>query len=198
MEVLNSLWAAVEHHPYAVIPPLVMAEGPAATVFAGSLVGAGTASFWPLLVVVVCADVAADSLLYLIGRLGARSVFSRLLRRLGLSHERRGRLTAAVRRNLPRVVWNAKVADLAAVPSYVAAGLARVPFRHFLAWVAAFSLLRAALLIGLGVLVGDRAAELFASAGSALVIGGALALAVMFVNLFVRRAVGRRHSEVKS
>ncbi len=44
MEVLNDLWAAVEHHPYAVLPPLVMAEGPAATVFAGSLVGASVPS----------------------------------------------------------------------------------------------------------------------------------------------------------
>ncbi|WP_444948043.1 DedA family protein [Micromonospora ureilytica] len=198
MEVLNSLWAAVEHHPYAVIPLLVMAEGPAATVFAGSLVGTETASFWPILLVVVCADVTVDSLLYLFGRLGARPIFSRLLRRLGLSHERRGRLTAAVRRNLPMVVWNAKVADLAAVPSYLAAGLARVSFQRFLAWVAAFSVLRAALLIGLGVLVGGRAAELFASPGSALVMASALALTVMFVNLFVRHAVGRRHSEVES
>lgn len=104
-----------------------------------------------------------------------------------------GRLTRAVRENLPRVVGSAKVADLAAVPTYLAAGLARVSFRRFLAWVATFSLIRAALLIGVGVLVGHRAAGLFASPGTALAAAAALALAVMFVNLFVRRAAGRRH-----
>jgi membrane protein DedA with SNARE-associated domain len=139
---------------------------------------------------VVCADVGADSLLYLFGRVGSRPLFARLLRWLGLSPQRRGRLTAAVRRNLPMVVGNAKVADLAAVPSYLAAGLARVSFRRFLAWVAVFSISRAALLIGVGVLVGHRAAGMYATPSSALVMTCALALAVMFVNLFVRRAAG--------
>ena len=192
MDVLNSLWAAVEQHPYAVLPPLVLAEGPAATVFAGSLVGAGSARFWPVLLLVVGADVAADSVLYLLGRLGTRPFFSRLLCRLGLSNERRGRLTSAVRRSLPRVIGNAKAADLAAIPSYLAAGLARVSFRRFVAWVAAFSLIRSALLIGVGVLFGHHAAEMFADPATALVLTFALALAVMFANLFVRRAAGHR------
>ncbi|MEV6489153.1 VTT domain-containing protein, partial [Actinoplanes sp. NPDC051633] len=148
MDVVQTLWATVVDHPYTLLGPLVVAEGPAATVLAGSLVGAGIAAFWPILLIVVVADVTADSALYVLGRFGRRPRVGRLLRRLGLTERRRVRLTGAVHDNLPRVVAGAKAVDLAAIPAYLAAGLARVPFRRFIGWVATFSLIRAAVLLG--------------------------------------------------
>jgi len=53
MDLAQVLWTAVVDHPYALLGPLVLAEGPAATVLAGSLVGAGLAAFWPILLIVV-------------------------------------------------------------------------------------------------------------------------------------------------
>lgn len=146
--------------PYAVVGPLVLAEGPAATVLAGSMVGAGVALFWPILAIVVAADVAADSALFLLGRLGNRPRVARLLVRLGLTPARRQRLTEAVHHSLPRVVISAKLADLLAVPSYLATGLAGVSYRRFVAWVASASVIRSAALIGLGVLFGRQAVDL--------------------------------------
>jgi membrane protein DedA with SNARE-associated domain len=140
----------------------------------------------------VAADVAADSALYLLGRCGTRPRCGRLLRRLGLTDARRLRLTAAVTRNLPRVVIGAKAIDLAAVPAYLAAGLAGVPYRRFLSWVAAASAIRAAVLLGLGVLFGRRAAELLDSPATAIALTVALAVSVALVHLVVRRWAGRR------
>src|SRR5918997_533893 len=93
MDVAQVLWTALADHPYALLGPLVLAEGPAATVLAGSLVGAGLAAFWPILLIVVVADVTADSVLYLLGRFGNGPRMTRLLRRLGLTDRRRLRLT---------------------------------------------------------------------------------------------------------
>lgn len=186
------LWTAVVDHPYALLGPLVLAEGPAATVLAGSLVGAGLAAFWPVLLIVVAADVTADSALYLLGRFGNRPGVARLLRRLGLTEDRRCRLVAAVTRNLPRVVAGAKAVDIAAVPAFLAAGLARIPYRRFVSWIAAASTVRASVLLGVGVLFGRKAADLLDSPGTAIALTVALAVTVGLGHFLVRRWAGRR------
>jgi membrane protein DedA with SNARE-associated domain len=191
MDVVQALWTTVVDHPYTLLGPLVVAEGPAATVLAGSLVGAGIAAFWPILLIVVLADVTADSALYLLGRFGRRPRAGRLLRRLGLTDRRRIRLTAAVRDNLPKAVAGAKAVDLAAIPTYLAAGLARVPYRRFVAVVGVASVIRAAVLIGLGVLFGRSAAELLNSPAVALSLTVGLAVVIGLIHLLIRRRFRR-------
>jgi membrane protein DedA with SNARE-associated domain len=192
MDVVHMLWTSVVDHPYALLGPLVLAEGPAATVLAGSLVGAGLALFWPILLIVVIADVAADSALYVLGRFGTRPRMARLLRRLGLTEARRGRLVSAVTGNLPRVVAGAKAVDIAAVPAFLAAGLARVPYGRFVSWIAAASAVRALILLSLGVLFGREAADLLDSPGTALALTLGLAVTVGLTHLLLRRWAGRR------
>jgi membrane protein DedA with SNARE-associated domain len=195
MDVVQALWTTVVDHPYTLLGPLVVAEGPAATVLAGSLVGAGLAAFWPILAIVVLADLTADSALYLLGRFGDRPRVGRVLRRLGLTERHRGRLTAAVHGNLPKVVAGAKAVDLAAIPTYLAAGLARVPYRRFIGWVATFSLIRAAVLLGLGVLFGRSAADLLTSPSTAIPLTVGLALVVALVHFLIRHSRGRKTDE---
>jgi membrane protein DedA with SNARE-associated domain len=192
MDVAQMMWTAVIEHPYLLLGPLVLAEGPAATVLAGSLVGAGLAAFWPILLIVVGADVLADSLLFTLGRFGNRPVVARLLRRLGLTGERRVRLTVAVARNLPKVVIGAKAVDIAAVPAYLAAGLAGIPYRRFVSWIAAASAVRAGVLVGVGILFGRTAAGLLDSPVTGLLLTVVLALTVGAGHLLVRRLAGRR------
>jgi membrane protein DedA with SNARE-associated domain len=192
MDVAQVLWNAVIDHPYTLLGPLVLAEGPAATVLAGSLVGAGLAAFWPILLIVVVADVTADSALYLLGRFSGRPRIARLLRRLGLTEKRRLRLTTAVVDNLPKVVAGAKAIDLAAIPAYLSAGIARVPYRRFVGWVTLASAIRAGILIGLGVIFGRQAADLLNSPATAIACTVGLAVVVTSVHLLVRRWAGRR------
>jgi membrane protein DedA with SNARE-associated domain len=191
VDVAQTWWTAVTDHPYALLGPLVLVEGPAATVLGGSLVGAGLALFWPILAIVIGADVLADSALYLLGRLGNRPRPARLLRRLGLREHRRARLTAALHGNLPRTVASAKLVDIAAVPAFLAAGLARIPYRRFVGWVAATSAVRAVVLLGLGVLFGRQAAGLLHTPGAALGLAVLLGLLAGAVHLIVRRCAGR-------
>ena len=186
------LWTAVTDHPYTWLGPLVLVEGPAATVLAGSLVGAGVAAFLPILLIVVAADVLADSALYVLGRFGHRPRIARILRRLGLTDRRRMRWTASLHDNLPKVVAGAKAVDIAAVPAFLAAGLAKVPYRRFITWVLAGSAVRAAILLAVGVIFGRSAADLLDSPGTFLALTLALAVTVGLAHLLVRRWAGRR------
>ncbi|WP_100444732.1 DedA family protein [Glycomyces xiaoerkulensis] len=192
MDVAQLLWTAVTDHLYASLGLLVLVEGPAATVFGGSLVGAGFVVFWPIMLIVVVAEVTADSGLYLLGRLGARPRVARLLRRLGLTAVRHERLTAMINDDLPRVVAGAKAVDLAAIPAFLAAGLARVPYRRFVSWTAPASTVRAVLLLAVGAVFGHSVAGLFDFPVVVLALAIALAVTVGLANRLVRRRTGRR------
>jgi membrane protein DedA with SNARE-associated domain len=90
------------------------------------------------------------------------------------------------------VVIGAKAVDIAAVPTFLAAGLAGIPYRRFVGWVASASAIRAAVLLALGVLFGREAADLLKSPGTAIALALGLAVCVGGVHLLVRRWAGRR------
>ena len=97
-----------------------------------------------------------------------------------------------------RAVFSGTLSDLAAVPAYLAAGLAGVPYRRFLGWVTAASAARAAVLIGLGVLFGRQAADLLNNPVTAIALTVALAVFVTLAHLVVRRWAGRRFRPVNA
>lgn len=174
IEAVLSLLAA---HPFLLLFPLVMLEGPIATICAGFLVSAGLAS-WPLAyAIAVTADLTADTFYYMLGRSARRPRIRRLIRRLGLTEGRRARFEREVRKNGPKALVGAKVADAAAIPVLVATGLAKVGYGRFLTWNVAATLPRAAVLMALGFFFGEQAIQCL-DRGSAFAALAALALAV--------------------
>jgi membrane protein DedA with SNARE-associated domain len=147
-------------HPYAVMFSLMLLEGPFAMVTSGMLVAAGAMSFVIVLLLAVVADVGADTAYFFAGRLARRSTsngrMTRLLARMGATAERRRRLEASVHRSLARIMLGAKVFDTAAIPVIVTAGGAGVGYLRFLRWNLAFTVPKAALLVLVGALIGDR------------------------------------------
>ncbi|MBU2664898.1 VTT domain-containing protein [Actinoplanes bogorensis] len=178
------LTQAVLEHPYLVLGPLVLLEGPAATITAGTLVGAGLAVFWPIWLIVVLAEVVGDSLLYLLGRSARRPWVARLLRKVKLD-----RLAAIP---LPRLVITAKLVDVVALPAFIWAGLNRIPYRRFAAWVGATAAVRGTVLIGLGALLGSRLTGLLDRPGGIFLLTAAVAVPVALVHLVIRRIHTRR------
>lgn len=187
MEAVLSL---LEAHPYLPLFPLVMLEGPLATICAGFLVAAGLAS-WPLLYpIVVGADLTADTLYYLLGRSARRPRPRRLVRGLGLTAGRLAILEKEVRTNAAKVLVGAKVVDVVAIPVLVAAGLAKVGYGRFLAWNAAATLPRAAVLMALGFFFGEQAIR-YLDRRSALVVLVALALAVWLATRLLSKRISK-------
>jgi len=154
------LWAYVVAHPYLVMFGLMVLEGPLAMVTSGMLVATGVMSFLVVLLLAVVADVVADTAYFFAGRLARRSTsdgrVTRLLARLGAGAERRTRLEVAVQRSLVRILIGAKVFDSAAIPVIMTAGGAGVRYLRFLRWNLAITVPKAALLVAVGALIGDR------------------------------------------
>ncbi|MFY1652974.1 glycosyltransferase [Solwaraspora sp. WMMB762] len=174
---------AVLDHPYLLLGFFVLIEGPAATITAGTLVGAGAAAFWPIWVIVALAEVVGDSLLYLVGRSARRPWVASLLSRL--------KATALFDRlagmSLPRLVITAKLVDVFALPAFVSAGLVGLPYRRFAAWVGAIAAVRGLVLIGLGALLGSQLSNLLALPGGIFLLTAAVAVPVAVFHLVMKR-----------
>ncbi|MCZ2847323.1 DedA family protein [Modestobacter sp. VKM Ac-2978] len=178
--------------PYLVLALLMLLEGPATTVAAGSMVGAGVLALLPVWLLAVSADVVGDSLLFVLGRSGRHGRMLPLLARLGVSGARAARLRKDVRRRLPRVVVGAKLVDIGAVPAFLAAGLAGVPYRRFVGWVAFTSSARAAVLVALGLLAGPHISGIASSPWAFVSLSAALGVGVLAVSFVAKRLFSLR------
>ncbi len=157
---VETVLSLMQAHPYLLLFPLVLLEGPVATVAAGLLVATGLMD-WPLAyAIAVAADLAGDSLYYALGRGARRPGVGGLLARLGLPQERLAAMEVSFSGKAGRAIVGAKVVDAAAVPVFVAAGLTKVGYWRFVGWTAAATVPKAALLMIFGFFAGGQALAL--------------------------------------
>jgi membrane-associated protein len=138
-------------HGSALILPLAVIEGPIVTVVTGFLSAQGYFTWYWMLPLLVCADVAGDVVYYWIGRTG---IF--LHRRSGM----RGSLTPALRRNLTHNAtkmllvgkWTHSIGGLVLVGS----GMLRLPLPHFILVNLLATVPKSAVLFGFGYFAGDH------------------------------------------
>lgn len=157
---VETVLSLLQAHPYLLLFPLVLLEGPIATVAAGLLVATGLMD-WPVAyAIAVTADLAGDSLYYALGRGARRPRVGSLLARLGLTPERLAAMEASFAGKAGRAILGAKVVDAAAVPVFVAAGLTKVGYGRFLGWTAAATAPKAAVLMAFGYFAGQQALAL--------------------------------------
>lgn len=188
----QALVSLLSTHPYLLLFPLILVEGPLATVCAGFLISVGVMS-WPLAyLLAVTADLTGDSLYYVMGRSGRHPRVHRHLARLGLTGRRLARLEGALRNDLPRTLMGAKIADIAAIPALVAAGLAKVHYGRFLAWDSVATLLKTAVLMTLGFFFGAQIGP-YLDTGSTAILAGATAILAIY--LVVARSSTRTSEE---
>lgn len=162
--MIEALWGLVQAHPYLALFPLIFLEGPMATLAAGSLIPPGAVTFPLAGALAVLAEMSADTALFTVGRLGRREGARCRLHHLGLTEAR----CAALERNLPGVLLGAKVADAAAIPVILAAGMSRIGYRRFLAWNLLLTVPKSLLLLGFGALFGTQLARFLSPTSGAL------------------------------
>ena len=95
---------------------------------------------------------------------------------------------ASFGRNAGKALVGAKIADFAAVPVFVAAGLTRVGYGRFLAWTAAATVPKAGLLMLGGYFAGEQALAL----AGRLDPGSATSLALLALVPVAYLLVGKR------
>jgi membrane protein DedA with SNARE-associated domain len=116
---------------YLGLAVLVAIEGPVATMLGAVAASAGLMR--PLLVFAAAAagNLTADSLWYTLGYVGKLEWASRFGRRLGLKPQILERLEKGMCAHAPRILFVAKLTVSFMIPSLIAAGLVKVPWRRW-------------------------------------------------------------------
>jgi membrane-associated protein len=117
-------------HPYALLLPLAIAEGPLVTIAAGGLIATSQLRFWPVLATVVTGDLVGDSALYAVGRWGGVRMVTRWA-----SQDMATRVAALqdqFLRKADRVLVLGKLTHAVGAPVLIVAGIVRMTFGRFL------------------------------------------------------------------
>jgi membrane protein DedA with SNARE-associated domain len=116
---------------YLVLALLVVIEGPIATLLGAAAASAGLMR--PILVFIVAAfgNLTADSLWYSLGYAGKVETALRLGRRLGIRQELLESLEKGLQIHATKIMLMAKLTMSFMIPSLLAAGLVKVPWRRW-------------------------------------------------------------------
>ncbi len=117
-------------HPYALLLPLAIAEGPLVTIAGGVLVATNHLRFWPALAIVVTGDLMGDSALYALGRWGGIRLVTKWASKRAIA--RATDLQDQFRRKADQVLVTGKLTHAIGAPVLIAAGMVRMPFGRFL------------------------------------------------------------------
>jgi membrane protein DedA with SNARE-associated domain len=173
----NSQFEQLGYWDYILLSLLVAVEGPIATLLGAVAASAGLMR--PVLVFLFAAagNLVADSLWYTLGYLGKIEWLFHGGRRLGVKREYLERLQRGMRKHTIKILFFAKLSVSFVIPSLIAAGLVKAPWRR---WFPAL-LLAETLWTGSLVLIGyytteaikrvEQGVEYFVLGGSVLFLG---------------------------
>jgi membrane protein DedA with SNARE-associated domain len=116
---------------YLVLAILVAVEGPFATLLGAAAASAGLMRPWLVFLAAATGNLSADSLWYLLGYAGKLEWAFRFGRRLGLQSGILERLEQGMCDHAARILFMAKLTVSFMIPSLIAAGLVKVPWRRW-------------------------------------------------------------------
>jgi membrane protein DedA with SNARE-associated domain len=175
------------------IPPVTLVfPGEWLVLLGGAMAGEGQIAIVPLILIVWACSVAGDSVTFALGRRLGRPFLVHRGRKLGLTHARLDRLDAWFDRYGSAGVCLGRLVPLARPFGPFLAGSSRFPYRRFLAWDVAGTLLFAIVFCGSGYVFYNSYEEVLAALSrGGLALVGVAVLAVGAVVLVRRRRAGR-------
>jgi membrane protein DedA with SNARE-associated domain len=179
---------------YLILALLVAVEGPVATLLGAAAASAGLMR--PILVLIAAAagNLTADSLWYTLGYAGKIEWALRFGRRLGIQRESLERLEQGMHDHAAKILFLAKLTVSFMIPSLIAAGLVKIPWRRW------FPALFAGEMIWTGslVLIGYYATEAIkrVEQGVGYLVLGLSLVFVLFMLWMGRRLLKIRYKDV--
>ena len=116
---------------YLVLALLVAIEGPVATLLGAAAASAGLMRPWLVFLCAAGGNLTADSLWYSLGYAGKLEWAMRFGRRLGLKGEILERLEQGMHEHASKILFIAKLTVSFMIPSLIAAGLIKVPWKRW-------------------------------------------------------------------
>ena len=175
---------------YVLLAVFVFIEGPIATLLGAAAASAGVMKIDLVFVAASTGNLSADSAWYLLGYTGRVEWLLRHGRWLGIRRHHLERLRRLMNRHAPKILLAAKLTSALIIPSLIAAGMARVPWRRWFPPVLAGEVIWTGSLVLIGYyatqLVGKVERDVRYLAGIGIVVF--LAILVWFI----RRALRQR------
>ena len=175
---------------YVLLAVFVFIEGPIATLLGAAAASAGVMKIDLVFIAASTGNLSADSAWYLLGYTGRVEWLLRHGRWLGIRRHHLERLRRLMNRHAPKILLAAKLTSALIIPSLIAAGMARVPWRRWFPPVLAGEVIWTGSLVLIGYyatqLVGKVARDVRYLAG----IGIVVFLAVLVWS--IRRALQQR------
>ena len=116
---------------YIILGLLVAVEGPIATLLGAAAASAGLMRPMPVFLAAATGNLTADSLWYSIGYLGKTEWILRFGRRMGMRESLINHLKQNMLEHSTKVLFLAKLTVSFVVPSLIAAGLLRIPWKRW-------------------------------------------------------------------
>lgn len=116
---------------YIILGLFVLVEGPIATLFGAAAASAGLMRPWGVFAAAAIGNLSADTLWYTLGYLGKTKWISQFGKRFGLRESLIKHLEQQMIAHATRVLFLAKLTLSFVIPSLIAAGLLRIPWRRW-------------------------------------------------------------------
>jgi len=179
---------------YILLAILVAVEGPIATLLGAAAASAGLMKLDLVFISAATGNLTADSLWYTLGYLGKVETFQRFGQRIGVSRYLLERLEAGIQKHATRILFIAKLTVSFVIPSLIAAGLVKAPWRRWFPAIFTGEMLWTGAL----TLIGFYATETLKRMEKGveyMALGGGLVF-IFFILYMVRRLLKKKYQEV--
>jgi membrane protein DedA with SNARE-associated domain len=174
---------------------LVAIEGPIATLIGAAAASAGLMRLGWVFMAASTGNLAADTLWYTLGYLGKIDIILRIGQKLGLSRELLERLQKGMQEHTTRILFIAKLTVSFVIPSLIAAGLVKAPWRRWFPAIFAGELIWTGSLLLLGFYT-TEAIKRIEKGVEYLALGGGL-IFIIFLIFMGRRLIQKRYQKIK-
>ncbi len=180
---------------YFALAVLVAVEGPIATLLGAAAASAGIMRPIPVFIFASLGNLTADTLWYTLGYLGKMEWFLKFGKRMGINRSYLERLEAGLHEHAARILFFAKLSVGPMIPSLVATGLIKVPWRRWFPSVFIGEMIWTGSLILIGY-YGTHIIQRVEQGIEYIIFGGSI-LFLVFLLWLARRIFRREESAVE-
>lgn len=153
---LAQIYASLASFQYLILFPIIVVEGPIATVIVGFLVAQGMMDFYIAYPLIIVADLAGDAMYYALGKWG-RNLGVKLLR---LTDEKMKKLERHFELHSGKTILLGKLSHGIGTTFLFAAGAARMDFNKFLFYNTLGTVPKSLILLAVGYFFGQSYARI--------------------------------------
>ncbi len=125
-------------------------EGPIATLAGGALASSGLMQPMPVFFAIVLANLSADMGWYFLGKCGKTDWLTKIASKIGIDSRKVDQLSEGIQVNAPKLLFMSKFTTGFPIPTLIATGFNKVPFRNWIVPLVSGEVIKSAVLISVG------------------------------------------------